>query len=129
MAYGATVALADEAGTGSIPIDQLLADRSRLAGGLITGVAIDLDGAAAFAATARTPADTPIVLVAGHRSEAGVVTFAATGVAATPIIVDLDRVDDLDPPADFRGSSEYRKHLTRVLGGRVRAQLEEGDAT
>ena len=126
VAYGANVRLATPAGSQGLPIAELLADRSRLSGAIITGVSIDLDGTGASAGTARTPADTPIVLVAGHRASDGVMTLAATGVAATPVVVDLDRIDDLDPRADFRGSVEYRRHLTGVLGARVVAKLQEG---
>ena len=128
VAYGANVRVATAAESIGFPITEILADRSRLSGAIVTDVSIDLNGTGAPAGTARTPADTPIVLVAGHRTSGGVTTLAATGVAASPVVIDLERLDDLDPPADFRGSVEYRRHLAGVLGARVVAKLQEGGA-
>ncbi len=128
LAYGATVTVASAAGEAQHPLTGLLADRSVLTGSIITAVAIDVGGTGASAGTARTPADTPIVLVAGRRAEDGTTTLAATGVAATPAIIDLDHLDDLDPPEDFRGSPSYRRHLAGVLGARVVGALTEGGA-
>jgi CO/xanthine dehydrogenase FAD-binding subunit len=129
LAHGATVSLTNLAGTEKASIADLLANRSRLGAGIITAVSIELGGASSSAATARTPADTPIVLVAGHRSDEGQIALAATGVDSTPILFDLDRIADLDPPGDFRGTPQYRRHLAGVLGARVVATLQEGDAT
>jgi CO/xanthine dehydrogenase FAD-binding subunit len=128
LAHGATATLAGSDGAQRVVVADVLADRSRLRSGIITAVHIEVGGTGAFAATARTPADTPIVLVAGRRADDHTVTLAATGVAETPIVIDLDRIDDLDPPGDFRGSPEYRRHLAATLGARVVAQLAEGGA-
>ncbi len=124
VAYGAVATLATTNGEEQMPIGDLLQNRTALAGNIITAVEIDVTGSGAAAGTARTPADTPIVLVAGRRDEAGEISLAATGVAATPITIDLDHVSDLDPPGDFRGTPEYRRHLVTVLGARVMADLE-----
>jgi carbon-monoxide dehydrogenase medium subunit/putative selenate reductase FAD-binding subunit len=43
--------------------------------------------------------------------------LALAGVAATPVLV--DGADRLDPPADFRGSSEYRRALAAILMARA----------
>ena len=126
LALDATVSIARVDGTEDIPLGDLLADGSRLAAGLVTSVQVTLGGEGASAGTARTPADTPIVLVAGHKTEAGDVRLAATGVAPRPIVIDPGHIEALDPPADFRGSSEYRRHLASVLATRVEAQLGGG---
>lgn len=123
LAYEAIVSIVHASDTEDIALGELLADRDRLAGGLITSVQVGLDGDGAWEGTARTPADTPIVLVAGLRTEAGEVRLAATGVAPTPVVIDADNIDGLDPPPDFRGSSEYRRHLVAVLAARVTAAL------
>lgn len=82
--------------------------------GVITAVEFDLGGTATVARTARTPGDRAIVAAVARNG-----MVALTGVAATPVLV--DDVADLDPPADFRGSGEYRRHLAAVLVARVRA--------
>jgi CO/xanthine dehydrogenase FAD-binding subunit len=48
-----------------------------------------------------------------------------TGVAPTPHLIDPADVDDLVPPADFRGSTEYRAHLATVLTARAIAGLDQ----
>ena len=123
LASSAVVAIAQADGTKEVALSDLLADRLN-AGSIITSVRVGLGGKAAFEFTARTPADIPIVLVAGTRSEEGTVVLVATGVAPEPVVFDLDQVDALEPPPDFRGSAEYRRHLATVLGGRVVARLE-----
>lgn len=90
---------------------------------LIVAVELDGSGPGARAVTGRTPADTPIVAALGRRSADGTLRLALTGVAATAVLVDDDRLDGLDPPDDFRGSSAYRRHLAAVLSARVQEQL------
>ncbi|MCP3973555.1 MAG: hypothetical protein GY720_03585 [bacterium] len=124
VAYGAVATLATSQGDERIAVGELLEDRTELDGKIITGVEIDVSGQGAAAGTARTPADTPIVLVVGRRLEDGQVNLAATGLAPVPITIDLDRISDLDPPGDFRGTPEYRRHLASVLGARVMSELE-----
>jgi len=126
LAYGATATLATTAGEEQITVADILQDRSVLAGKLITAVSLTVGDRGALAGTGRTPADTPIVLVAGRRHEDGSTTLAATGVAPTPVVIDLSRANELDPPGDFRGSPDYRRHLAAVLGARVAADLESG---
>jgi len=126
LAYAAKVSVATSSGIEEIALVDLVADDSPLAGGLITSVRIVLGGEGAFEATARTPADIPIVLVAGHRSDKGELRVAASGVAPHPVVIDLDRIADLDPPDDFRGSADYRRHLVTVLAARVAGRLPEG---
>jgi len=128
LAYDAAATLVGPSGEERIPVAELLDDRQRLDGKVIVAVAIDVRGSGASAGTGRTPADTPIVLVAGRRHDNGNVTLAATGVAVIPINITIESIGSLDPPSDFRGSSNYRRHLAGVLAARVVAQLE-GAAT
>ena len=110
--------------TESVPLHQLLADRSRLARSIIVAIRIETDGSAAAARTGRTPADASIVAAVGRRSTSGI-RLAVTGVAATPILVEPGGIADLDPPGDFRGSPEYRRHLAGTLVSRVIDQVGE----
>jgi CO/xanthine dehydrogenase FAD-binding subunit len=127
LAHGATVAITGVAGTDEVALSDLLANRGTLAGRLITAVGVTVGASGASARAGRTPSDIPIVMVAGFR-DGDEVRLAATGVAATPALIDLGHLDDLDPPADFRGSAAYRRHLAETLGARVLAALSE-DAT
>ena len=114
LAHAATLRIASATGTEDVVLTDFL------------GGGHPLGGKGAFEATARTPADIPIVLAVGHRSDKGVLRMAAAGVAAHPVVIDLDRITDLDPPDDFRGSADYRRHLVSVLAARVVGRLPEG---
>lgn len=114
LAYGATVHAHQNASTTLV---QLLSDG--IGQQVITEVSFDSRGDAAWAATGRTPKDTPIVAAIALRREDGQ-RVALTGVAATPVLVDPDDpTADLDPPPDFRGSGEYRRHLAALLTRRA----------
>jgi CO/xanthine dehydrogenase FAD-binding subunit len=91
-------------------------------GNLIVGVTVAPGGATAMAATGRTPADRPIV-AALARNHAEGIRLALCGVAPTPELVDPTRFDRLEPPGDFRGSPNYRRHLAQVLTSRVLEEL------
>jgi CO/xanthine dehydrogenase FAD-binding subunit len=125
LAFGATVTVARAADTESIPLGDLLADRSRLDSGIITSVTVDAGGDATAERTGRTPADRPIVMAVARRGEDGSLRLALTGVGDTPTLVEMDALDDLQPPADFRGSTEYRQELAGVLARRVMTRLGE----
>ncbi len=129
LAYAATVSVFEEGSTTTHPLAGLLGDATLLGSGIITTVALDMTGRAVTEATGRTPADTPIVRVVGWMDDAGTKRLAASGVASTPIVIDPQRLDELTPPADFRGSMEYRSHLVEVLTRRVLARLVDGGAT
>lgn len=124
LAHEATVQIAASGGPSTVLLDDVLTGRESLDGALITAVRVTRGDTGAWEATGRTPADTPIVLVAGVRTE-DQLRLAATGVGPTPRIIDLDAVDTLEPPNDFRGSAAYRRHLADVLGARVVARLSE----
>jgi CO/xanthine dehydrogenase FAD-binding subunit len=73
------------------------------------------------ARTARTRADRPIVAAVARRTPDGQRRLALTGVAAVPVLVapTPDAADGLEPPGDFRGSTEYRRALAGVLARRA----------
>ncbi len=90
---------------------------------IVTGVSIATGGRGAIVATGRTPADEPIVAAVARATD-GEVRLALTGVAPAPVLVDPDDpTGGLTPPADFRGSAEYRLHLAATLSARALAQV------
>jgi CO/xanthine dehydrogenase FAD-binding subunit len=105
-----------------LALSDLFADWSLLDRAIITEVSVAIGGETASARTGRTPADTSIVAAAGRLVPGGLL-LALTGVASTPILVAPDDVQSLRPPADFRGSSEYRRELAGVLTNRVITRL------
>lgn len=107
-------------GTHEITVSELLGRPGVIGSRLVTAVRLTVDGPAAVHATARTPADRPIVACVARRSGSGV-RLAASGVAATPVVV--DDVTRLSPPGDFRGSTDYRRHLASVLSSRALAEI------
>jgi CO/xanthine dehydrogenase FAD-binding subunit len=119
LAHEAIVRFADDS---SRPLADVL-EAGLGAADLVVAVELDGSGRSARATTGRTPADTPIVAVLGRSTVDGALRLALTGVAPTPVLADADRIDALDPPGDFRGSSGYRRHLAAVLAARVRGEL------
>lgn len=105
-----------------IALHALFSDWSLLDRAVITSVSVALGGETASARTGRTPADTSIVAVAGRLVTEGI-RIAVTGCADTPVLVDPSDLSSLTPPADFRGTREYRLELAQVLTQRVVAQL------
>ena len=125
LAFNATVTVVQSIGSESIPLGELLAERSRLGLGIITSITVEVGGDATAERTGRTPADRPIVMAVARRAEDGSVRLALTGVDTTPVLVDVGALADLDPPADFRGSTAYRRELAGVLGRRAMTRLGE----
>jgi len=121
LAYEATVDFVGPTGATAIDLTELLADPALCKGSLITTVTIETSGVAQAARAGRTPADRPIVAAVARRAE-GRLLLALSGVASTPILV--ADVEALDPPGDYRGSSEYRKALAKVLAARARKGSE-----
>ncbi len=101
-----------------VSLEELLGDSTLLERGIITSVSVAGGGETATARTGRTPADTSIVAALG-RVVADGIRLGLTGVAAHPIVIDPAAVDSLEPPEDFRGSSDYRKELAKTLTARV----------
>ena len=92
------------------------------AGEVITAVSIKTTGQTASARVARTPADKPIVAVVGRRAGEELL-LAVCGVEKRPILVNPSQIDQLAPPSDFRGSSNYRLQMAKVLTQRVIKEL------
>jgi CO/xanthine dehydrogenase FAD-binding subunit len=92
------------------------------AGELILAVDAQTSGKTAVARTGRTPSDDPVVAAAARTTDDGI-RLALCGVGRTPELVDIGDLDRLEPPGDFRGSSEYRRHLAAVLSARVIEEL------
>lgn len=122
LVYDPRVEMIGSHGVSTLSLAELLADRSALAGSLITALSIEVGGDATWAATARTKADKPIVAVVGRVGSEGETVLAASGVGDTPVLVTGENT--FTPKSDFRGSSEYRAHLVEVLSDRVVNRLE-----
>lgn len=131
----------------NVSLDRILdAPGKFLDGGLITGTtALSADGApaTAMARVARTPRDKPIVAAAVRLARegewCGAARIALAGVAERPIrareaedrlkgqpcnpetvnAAVATMVEHLDPPSDFKGSSEYRREMAAVLTRRA----------
>jgi len=116
LVHEAVVRVESSEGVEEVPLETLLADLPLGPGRVLTAVSVRTDGTAAAAHTARTPADRAIVAAFARTTGEGR-RIALTGVAATPVLVQPG--DELDPTADFRGSSEYRRALADVLTDRV----------
>jgi CO/xanthine dehydrogenase FAD-binding subunit len=127
LAFGARVSVARPGSIADIPLEAILDDAQVLAGAVITSVTVPVSGQAAAQGTARTPMDRPIVIAVAHRDAAGTTRTAVSGVALHPVLVDPGRIVELDPPADFRGSSAYRAHLATVLTTRALAAINGGE--
>lgn len=118
LVHGAVCTGADESVE---PLDRVLLPDGLPASHLVVDVAVETGGVTAMAVAGRTPADVPIVAALARRAGDDV-RLALTGVASTPVVVEAEAIGSLDPPSDFRGSAEYRRHLAGVLSARV---LEE----
>lgn len=91
---------------------------------IVLALTVDRSGDTAVAVTGRTPADTPIVAAYARRAADGV-RLALCGVATAPVLVDpADPTGRLEPRGDFRGSTDYRLELARVLSARALADLD-----
>lgn len=123
LAHDAEAQLARPEGLTTAPLAAVLDGAGRAGPELLVALTIARGGRSAASRTGRTPADRPIVAAVAWRPDHGSVRLALTGVAPTPVLVEgVDALDELRPPGDFRGSTEYRLHLARVHAGRV---LEE----
>ena len=121
LAYDAKVIWLSHDGRNEISLSEL--NQDMLGQALITSVTFPKGGITGDERIARTPADKPIVSVVGRKDSVGVVRLAACGVADRPILLDFQRLDELMPPGDFRGSSQYRKNMVELLSQRVLANL------
>ncbi len=122
LVFEAEVRVQTTGGASTQPLADFLADID-LAGGIITEISLATDGQTASERVGRTPADKPIVAAVGRKTADGRVLLALCGVADTPILANPDQIASLDPPADFRGSSEYRREMASLLSERVIEEL------
>lgn len=123
LVYDAEITIETGDGSHTMPLQAFLRDVSgSLRQGIITGVALEKDGATAHARLARTPADAPIVAAVARRA-GDALRLALCGVAPTPLLVEPENLEGLNPPADFRGSTDYRRAMARVLVDRVLAEI------
>lgn len=123
LAHDAVVEIAvTGSGVRELPLADLLGAPGGLHGRVVTSVTVATDGVGAAARTGRTPGDVPIVAAVAHRDTGGRVRVAMSGVAPTPVLV--DDPSSLQPPGDFRGSTEYRRTVAAVLFDRVRTEVQ-----
>ena len=121
LVHEAAVRVQTMDGTTDVPLEKFT--KESLSGGLATSIIIIPGGRTANGRVVRTPADAPIVAVIGRQDDSGRIRLAICGVADRPVLVSEDLVDEVEPPADFRGSSAYRRQIAKVLSERVLAQL------
>jgi CO/xanthine dehydrogenase FAD-binding subunit len=116
-----------------VRIGDLLPQRSRMAGVLITAVVVPLNVMAAFKYISRTPVDKPIVCAALVRWASGRCRLALGGTGASPLLA-VDGAGDeglepaarnaFDAAADAWASAEYRAAMAAVLARRCREDLQ-----
>lgn len=116
LVHDARLTVATQGETTEIPLGDYLEGP---VGGIITKVSVATGGVGSAERTGRTPADRPIVSAVARRDQTGAIHLALTGVGTAPRLVDPLGLDALDPPADFRGTAEYRKHLAQTLSARA----------
>ena len=116
LVHEAVVQVGSGTGVEEVRLAALLAGLPLPAGAVLLAVKIETSGVAAVSRTGRTRADKAIVAAAARRAGSER-RLALTGVAARPILV--ERVDDLEPIGDFRGSGEYRRALAAIHAARA----------
>ena len=122
LVCGARLRIGSGDGAAEVDLEQALHSG---VGGLITEIVVGPNGEMAHERVARTPADAPIVAAVARRRDDGAIRLALCGVARVPVLVEPTAVGDLEPPGDFRGSSEYRRNQAVTLSQRVLARLED----
>ena len=121
LVHKAVVRLMTQDGELSVPLSDLT--REKINNNLVVEVTIESGGQGAHQRVARTKSDRPIVAAVGRKDESGELILAICGVSDRPVIVPQKKLENLNPPADFRGSSAYRRQVAIVLGQRVLNQL------
>jgi len=127
LAFNASVTIARAASIHDHPLEAALRNPQLIEDSIIIDVSIETGGISAAHRTGRTPMDRPIVMVVGRKDPAGHTRIAVTGVDSHVVAMPPGQVEALDPPTDFRGTSQYRKVLAEVLTKRVLADISGGD--
>ena len=69
--------------------------------------------------------DVPIVSAVGYSKSKGNFQVSLTGIAQVPTLITApEELANLNPQGDFRGSSDYRKHLAAILYTRISEELQ-----
>ncbi len=119
LALDARVTVHDLAGATTMLLAQVPSKRGALTG-LVTVVHVPLTAVrGGHARVARTPADRPIVAALAASGPVGT-RVALCGVAARPVLANAP----LDPPADFKGSADYRRAMAEVVTQRALAEAQ-----
>ena len=118
------VEIRSAAGTNRLSLEAFLAaPAAALDKGIITDVSLHVDGATAHERVARTPMDRAIVAGCGRKTAEDDIRLAFSGIAETPILTEPEALEAIRPPADFRGSSDYRRRMAIILSRRVISSL------
>lgn len=124
LVMNASLTIQSLAGSRFLSLEEFLASPSAaLEKGIISNITLVTDGETALQRVARTPMDRPIVAVCGRKGGDGAVKQAFCGIANTPLLLDPAQLESLDPPADFRGSSAYRRRMAITLSQRIISSL------
>jgi CO/xanthine dehydrogenase FAD-binding subunit len=121
LVFEAEVQIQSTHGSSPLSLTDFLRDGpAALEGGIVTAVSLATTGKTASARVGRTPADQPIVAAVARLDPNGKLHLALCGVAHTPVLLDPHNVKAaVNPSGDFRGSSEYRRHMAATLAERV----------
>ena len=125
----AEVHIQSKQGLKKAALSNILRDLSTaLDGGIITEIELSTLGQTASDRVARTPADRPIVAAVARRGTDEKIRLALCGVDTVPILVnpDHDVKAAVNPPQDFRGSTEYRRQMAATLARRVISAIALG---
>lgn len=127
LVFEADVQVQTSNGVKNIPLGDFIRDvPAALGQGIVLSVTLATSGKTAADRVARTPVDKPIVAAVARLNDEGEITLALCGVANTPVLVDPDNVKAaINPPGDFRGSTEYRRQMAATLAKRVINQVSE----
>lgn len=120
LACDAVVTLETYSGSRQVALTEFVRNPAVfLSNGLVTAVTLDVGGQISAAHVSRTPADRPIVAAVARKTFDGQVRLALSGVALSPIRVELAAVEQVQPFSDFRGSADYRRAMAVTLSQRV----------
>lgn len=120
LVMGASVTIAAVDGRRTSPLAVVL-ESGTARTEIIVAVTVDPSMIVLSARTVRTGMDRAIVAVVGLLSPDGAIRLAVTGAAESPVVFSDPSV--LNPPSDFRGTTNYRLQLVSVLSTRVRKAL------